>query len=112
MRSLHDHGCEAHIAIDARHPLFEGHFPDRAVTPGVTMLQVIDTVCKQAKGADVRLAKINMAKFSQVWLPEELEGLDLTIEFYEADDVTRLKALLHREDSVYMQLKGELHGKA
>jgi 3-hydroxyacyl-[acyl-carrier-protein] dehydratase len=63
--------------IPSAHPSLPGHFPNRAIVPGVVMLErVAAAVCATAGAA--RVERFPTVKFLQVLLPDQ--AFDIVIE--------------------------------
>ncbi len=60
---------EAHIRLQAEHPIFKGHFPGNPVTPGVCMLQIVKELTEQATQQQLRLRHCKNIKFTALINP-------------------------------------------
>jgi 3-hydroxymyristoyl/3-hydroxydecanoyl-(acyl carrier protein) dehydratase len=69
----------APIHIDARHPVFAGHFPGRPIVPGVLLLDLAQLAIEAATG--LALQGLAASKFLSAVVPGEALVLD-----YEPSD--------------------------
>jgi len=69
----------AKITLNARHEIFQGHFPGNPVTPGVCMMQIIKEITKQIINAPLQLQSASNVKFTAIINP--VVNPDLTLEF-------------------------------
>ena len=51
------------VRIDADHPLFRGHFPERSVLPGVVMAHIAVCLISTMVGAPMRIVSARAIKF-------------------------------------------------
>jgi len=67
------------LEINADHSIFEGHFPQSPVVPGVCMMQMVKELLEDFTGKRLRLAKADHLKFLNVINPRENKLLDVNI---------------------------------
>ena len=105
--SSDDQGQEYRIEVTYNHAIYQGHFPNQAVTPGVCMLQMLtDAVAHQA-GHTVRLKKANQMKFLAMWTPAITDEvtLRLSTETMENGDILVKQAQLGTSEVVFFKAK-------
>lgn len=59
------------VVLHPEHPIYAGHFPERAVVPGVCMLTVIRECLAGLLGRPVAFAAIKECKYVSALLPEK-----------------------------------------
>lgn len=57
------------VAINPQHSIFEGHFPEQPVVPGVCTLQIIKECACKVMGKELRYSTILSCKFSSMIIP-------------------------------------------
>ena len=99
----------AELVIDADHKIFEGHFPNQPVVPGVCMMQMIKEVLEYVIGKETNLVQAADMKFLAVINPQENNLVHASIKY--ADDETgaiNIVALLFKDELVHFKFKGQL----
>ena len=103
-----DSSLLAHIIINAKHPVFEGHFPQQAVLPGVIQIGMIKSVLSEYFAKQYRLRSAKNAKYLSMVLPDKNQNLDLEIKYKEIEENTlKVKAVLKAEGHVFLKFSGD-----
>jgi len=103
-----DSSLLARIIINAEHPVFEGHFPQQAVLPGVIQIGMIKTVLSNYFTKSYRLANIKNAKYLAMILPDENQNLVLEVKYKKIEDNTlKVKAVLKAKGQVFLKFSGD-----
>lgn len=71
----------ATISIDPDHAIFEGHFPDSPVLPGVVQLQIVKELLEKYLGRTLQMKTMRTSKFLQVINPKETPDVYIDIKF-------------------------------
>jgi len=77
---------ESRVLINLEDPIFEGHFPDVPVVPGVCMLQMIKELLEDRIGKPLQLLKAGNLKFLAVINPRLNSELSISISYVSGDD--------------------------
>jgi 3-hydroxyacyl-[acyl-carrier-protein] dehydratase len=64
-----DNVLEATITIDANHAIYEGHFPNNPVTPGVVQLEMVKEILSTQFNQSIQLKTLATSKFLAVLNP-------------------------------------------
>ncbi len=75
---------ESSVCINPEHDLFKGHFPQKPVVPGVSMIQMISDMVRLYIGKPVALKSAAQIKFLNLWLPEVADQADIVMNIMEA----------------------------
>ncbi len=98
----------AQLNINVNHPVFEGHFPQRAVLPGVIQIGMIKSVLSEYFAKQYRLRSAKNVKYLSMVLPDKNQNLDLEIKYTENEDnQLKVKAVLKAEEQVFLKFSGE-----
>ena len=99
----------AELFINANHKIFEGHFANQPVVPGVCMMQMIKEIIEQVLGKATNLVQAAEMKFMAVINPQENNLIQATIK-YAADEsgVINIQASLYKDELVHFKFKGQL----
>ena len=99
----------AELVIDAGHKIFEGHFPNQPVVPGVCMMQMIKEILEQVLGKETNLVQAAEMKFMAVINPQENNLVHASIK-YAADEsgVINIVASLFKDELIHFKFKAQL----
>ena len=99
----------AELVIDAGHKIFEGHFPNLPVVPGVCMMQMIKEIMEDALGKATNLVHAAEMKFMAVINPQENNLIQATIKYTAAENgIIQVVASLYKDELVHFKFKGQL----
>ncbi len=95
------------VEICHEHPVYEGHFPQQAVVPGVCTLTIIKECIGKVLQREVSFGSIKECKYISALLP--FAGLRIVLDFV-IEDSTHLKGKVTRYDNgqVVLKLKATL----
>ena len=68
-----DEGVElvADVTVPEESPWFDGHFPDRAVVPGIAQLEMVFDLIQRHAGRPLRLVEVNRVRFKRMIGPDD-----------------------------------------
>ncbi len=97
----------AALAINRSHPIFNGHFPDNPVVPGVCQIQMILETLTSAVGRKVRLAESDNIKFLVLINPVENPALVLDMLVKQpVEGQYNVQATLAAGNATFLKFKG------
>lgn len=99
---------KAKIAINAKHRIFEGHFPGLPVVPGVCMLQIVRELMEVDLKKELRISQADNMKFLSVINPQENSEVDASIGYTEQDGQYAINATLFAGTITFFKLKATL----
>ncbi|MGO3162816.1 MAG: hypothetical protein ACTIJ2_06325 [Sphingobacteriaceae bacterium] len=70
---------EAQIHLHAHHPVFDGHFPNNPITPGVCMIQIFKELAEKAIGNPLKIRHCKNVKFTALINPFTHPDLQITL---------------------------------
>jgi len=94
------------ILWNAKHPIFEGHFPGRPVVPGVCMMQTITELLEKLLQRKVTLKKASNMKFLNMIDPNANPVTEITLQHKMQDDELKVTATLRFEALTFMKFQG------
>lgn len=68
------------IKLNTMHPIYQGHFPDHPVVPGVCTLQIIKECVAKITSKELIYSTIPSCKFTSLIIPTE-ETIELKLNF-------------------------------
>ncbi len=84
-----ENGISVWIKIDKDHSIFDGHFPNHPVTPGVCTIQIIKELSEKHFEKELVLKTARNVKFMAIINPEENDEarFDLSFETMENGEI-------------------------
>ncbi len=99
----------AAIALNADHKIFEGHFPNQPVVPGVCMMQMIKEILEEVLGKETNLITAAELKFLAVINPLENNLVHTSIKYASDENgAINISASLFKDELVHFKCKAQL----
>lgn len=99
----------AELVIDADHTIFEGHFPNQPVVPGVCMMQMIKEVVEHITGKQTNLLQAADMKFLAVINPRENNLINASIKYTtDENGAIQIVASIFKDELVHFKCKAQL----
>lgn len=102
--SEEDGKCITHLKIDKNHQLYDGHFPNRPVTPGVVLMQLFKEDLERQLEKSLQLKNANNVKFMAVVDPETHNELILEYHFEANNQDFRLKGIIRTNEGISLKI--------
>ncbi|MFT4153985.1 3-hydroxyacyl-ACP dehydratase [Parafilimonas sp.] len=97
---------EALIELNSEHAIFKGHFPVRAVLPGVCMMQMVKELLEQAVNSKLQLVRADEIKFLRIIEPEANAVIIFSIDYSkENDGAFNVNAKISKAGAVCYKMK-------
>lgn len=91
------------IGIHPEHPIFDGHFPGRPVTPGVCMLQIIKNITEDLLQTKLRMRSAKNIRFYAIIDPSVHPILRLELTVQETESI-QIKANCSFEETLALKM--------
>ena len=92
------------LTLNPQHPIFEGHFPNNPITPGVCMMQIIKNLTEEITRHKLFLAKTTNVKFMALINPMTHPVLQLTLAIQYKDADIQVKNTTSFDETVALKL--------
>ncbi|WP_312555648.1 3-hydroxyacyl-ACP dehydratase [Empedobacter brevis] len=86
-----DSNFKVQIELNPNHEIFEGHFPNNPITPGVCMMQIIKELTEGIVSKDLFLSKVSNVKFMATINPFKQAILDLNLTIVHDNNEVKVK---------------------
>ena len=94
------------IRLNKSHSIYNGHFPDFPVTPGVVQLEIIKELISISTEKNVSLLSIRNCKFLAVLVTDD-SLLSVDVDFTKNEDgELKISARIFNPDNVFLKLNG------
>ncbi len=98
---------EAEISIDAKHAIYEGHFPNNPVTPGVVQLEMVKEILGTHFNKTIQLKSLSSSKFLAVLNPEKTpEALFKMTVTEQEDQSLKVSGQLSNSEGICLKFSG------
>ena len=94
----------AAVRLNAEHPVYNGHFPDQPVAPGVMLMNMCREVAEKVRGEEVRIRSARSIKFVKVVDPRKIQDLVLTLKFVDGEGGTRFQCVAKAGEDTYFKI--------
>ncbi|PIB36170.1 hypothetical protein BFP72_12570 [Reichenbachiella sp. 5M10] len=99
------------LTIDATHDVFDGHFPQHPVLPGVVTMEVLRRALELATQQKLRLSTAANIKFLGMIDPRATPEMVMRFSVTDSDDGLKVKASLRAagDDSIVFKQQATFH---
>ena len=102
-----DETLHVSILIIRDHPVFQGHFPDNPVLPGVCTLHIIGELLSKYLNLKLKLVKSENIKFINLVVPVENTILDYNFSIsYKEENIVSVKCSVTNNEVEILKMKG------
>lgn len=78
--------ADFNLHIHPEHPIFSGHFPGDAVTPGVCIIQMACDLFEKVQGSSFIISELKNAKFIHIIRPKEVSEVRFHLEWNQGEN--------------------------
>lgn len=97
------------LSLNPDHSIYEGHFPQQPVMPGVCMLQLVTELTSLALGQPLQLKTASQAKFLIPIVPQQNPNIQLNTRYAPLEEgLWKVTASIQVEEQVFFKFKGRL----
>lgn len=107
--SDHDGQDVFSIELNPNHHIFEGHFPDNPVTPGVVQMEIVKEMLEEKMGKRYRLSTLGNSKFLAILNPASDAVVDVVLKITEDEEALKLTAVIKNEDNTFLKMNASYH---
>lgn len=104
--NIEGNSINAILKINENHAIFQGHFPEHPVVPGVCIFQMVKELAELSSSQELQLTKASEIKFLGVIDPNEKKTLQLSLNYEKENEGINVSASLLKETSVCFKFKG------
>lgn len=98
---------EAEISINPKHAIYEGHFPNNPVTPGVVQLELVKEILGTHFNKTIQLKSLITSKFLAVLNPEKTPDALFKMTVTEQEDQSlKVSGQLSNSEGICLKFSG------
>lgn len=91
------------IALNPNHPVYEGHFPEKPVAPGVMLTQMVKNLLEGEYNRELKMTEARNIKFMNMMLPENAADVQVEIAVKEDEQIS-VNAKASIDEAVYFKI--------
>jgi len=100
-----ENAVDATIKLNASHAIFEGHFPNNPVTPGVVEMEIVKEILSLGLEKPLKMKTMSSCKFLAVLNPINVENVYVKISLTEMDDTfVRISGQLAEDTTTFLKI--------
>ena len=93
------------ITINDAHEIFEGHFPDNPITPGVMQMEMVKELLSRVVKKELSLVSMGNCKFLAILNPKETTSIDLILNYtLQEDGGFKVSAQIKNGETIYLKI--------
>ncbi len=92
------------ITINKDHNIFEGHFPNNPITPGVVQMEIVKELLAVITGKEMKMISMGNCKFLAFMNPLETPIFDVTLNYSDVEGNTKVAGQMKTDETVYMKI--------
>ena len=89
--TIDDFNFNIQIELNPKHEIFDGHFPNNPIMPGVCMIQIIKELTELFTSQKLFLSKVSNVKFMAIINPFTHSVLDLNLNIMNNGEEVKVK---------------------
>lgn len=93
------------VRLSGAHPIFEGHFPDMPILPGVCQVQMCSEILERIVERKIALSDANSIKFLSFINPNETQSFNIEMSWDRFESKISLSAIIKNEEKIFLKLK-------
>jgi 3-hydroxyacyl-[acyl-carrier-protein] dehydratase len=97
---------KAIVALNPGHEIFQGHFPQMPIVPGVCQAQIIKELLEEEMDMKLFLHIGNNIKFTGMIIPTQHPEVHIDIVYDHEGDEVMAEAKLYFENTIFTKYKG------
>jgi 3-hydroxyacyl-[acyl-carrier-protein] dehydratase len=105
-KNITDEAWELNISLNPNHPVYQGHFPQKAVVPGVMQTEMIKHILEEELNKKLRMTEARNIKFLNLMLPEYASDLNLTMTVDQTEGI-KVKAQAMIGEGIYFKISAQ-----
>ena len=99
-----DRKADFRIKLNAENFVYQVHFPNNPITPGVFLVQMIAELLGSLKGRKFNIKTLKNVKFTAPINPGEFPEVDFSLDFSEKENLYYVKAVIKEKEIVFAKI--------
>ena len=103
-KNISNEKAEFQIKLNAEHFIYQAHFPNNPITPGVCLIQMVMELFGTFKDVNLRMKMLKNVKFTAPINPLEFPKIDFLLEFTEHENLWHIKTTIKENEKVFAKI--------
>jgi 3-hydroxyacyl-[acyl-carrier-protein] dehydratase len=103
-QDITDSKADFRIKLNADSFIYQAHFPQNPITPGVCLIQIVMELFGSLKGEKFNIKTLKNVKFTAPINPLEFSEVDFSLDFSENENSWQIKALVKENETVFAKI--------
>ncbi|MDL2227603.1 beta-hydroxyacyl-ACP dehydratase [Odoribacter sp. OttesenSCG-928-L07] len=105
-----DYSADFKICLNNNHAIYQAHFPNYPITPGVCTIQIAKELFNFLKQSESTIKKIKNLKFTHPLIPTTHSEVNFHLIWEDIDDenLTRIKVVVKKDDIIFSKMNMQL----
>ena len=103
-QTVSDGKAEFRVKLNAESFIYQTHFPNNPITPGVCLIQMAVELFSSLKGARYSIKTLKNAKFTAPISPLEFPEIDFLLDFAEKESFWQVKVLIKEKETIFAKM--------
>jgi 3-hydroxyacyl-[acyl-carrier-protein] dehydratase len=93
------------IKLKANHRIFEGHFPNRPIVPGVCILQMVKEILMKKTQHNLRMTESSNIKFINIVDPRENDIIMIALNYNHGSALLNISVIVNADAVVFCKFQ-------
>ena len=103
-QAVSDIKAEFRVKLNAENFVYQAHFPNNPITPGVCLIQMAVELFGVVKSENFSIKTLKNVKFTSPINPLEFPEVDFALEFTKKEGFWQLKVLIKENETVFAKM--------
>lgn len=110
-RKIDHSAAEFTVRFNLEHTIYQAHFPNNPITPGVCIVQIAKELFVFLQQTDFTIKKIKSVKFIHPIIPTVHDKVNFKMEWEDEKGLFRIKVTVYAEDTVFSKINMQVEKK-
>ena len=93
------------IELNENHSIFQGHFPDNPITPGVVQMEIVKELLQVDKAQKLKMISMSNCKFLAILNPNENNSIDVVLTVNEGENNTlKVNSVFKNSETTFLKM--------
>jgi 3-hydroxyacyl-[acyl-carrier-protein] dehydratase len=97
------------IKIKANHRIFDGHFPNRPITPGVCLMQITKEILMKKMQRELTMIESSNIKFMNPVIPDEYDNIGISITYLHGSSLLTASTVISSNTLVFCKFQASYY---